>query len=177
MVAMETITKFLLEHNAIRTGDFVLTSGATSSYYVDVKTAMTDPVLLKSIADLITNTAVFDIVAGVAVGGIPLCVATSLSAGTPFAVIRADAKSHGLADTIIGDVKGHRVLLVEDVTTSGNSALYGVKEIRAAGGIVNTVITVVDRCQGADETLGKEGIRLVALATLDELLKLKGINV
>jgi len=177
MVAMQTITKLLLKHDAIRTGHFVLASGATSTYYVDVKTAMTNPILLKSIADSIANMAAFDIVAGVAVGGVPLCVASSLSAGTPFAVIRADAKDHGLADTIIGDVKGRRVLLVEDVTTSGNSALYGVKEIRAAHGIVDTVITVVDRGNGADETLGKEGIRLIALSTLDELLEQKGINV
>jgi orotate phosphoribosyltransferase len=177
MVTTKTITKLLLEHNAIRTGDFILASGATSSYYVDVKTAITDPILLKSIADSITKMAAFDIVAGVAVGGVPLCVATSLSAGTPFAVIRAGAKDHGLADTIIGDVKGRRVLLVEDVTTSGKSALYGVEEIRAAGGVVEMVITVVDRDNGAAETLRKAGIHLISLATLAELLEQKGIKV
>jgi len=177
MVTTKNITKLLLEHNAIRTGEFRLASGATSSYYVDVKAAITDPIVLKSIADSITEIAVFDIVAGVAVGGVPLCVATSLSAGTPFAIIRADTKGHGLSDTIIGDVKGRRVLLVEDVTTSGRSALYGIEEIRAAHGIVDTVISVVDRCNGAAETLGKEGIRLIALATLNELLEQKGINV
>ena len=176
MVTAKTITKLLIEHNAMLTGNFKLASGATSSYYIDVKTAITSPMLLKSIADSIAEMAEFDIVAGVAVGGVPLCVATSLATGTQFAIIRAEAKGHGIANTIIGDVKGRRVLLVEDVTTSGGSALYGVKEIRAAGGIVDTVITVVDRCQGADETLGKESIHLIALSTLDELLEQKGIK-
>jgi orotate phosphoribosyltransferase len=174
---METITKLLVEHNAIRTGNFVLASGATSTYYVDVKTAITAPIMLKTIADSIADMVVFDVVAGVAVGGIPLCVATSLSAGTPFAIIRANAKEHGLVDTVIGDVLGRRVLLVEDVTTSGSSALYGVEQIRASGGIVDTVITVVDRGNGADVALGKAGVSLVALVTLAELLEQKEINV
>ena len=177
MVVMEAITKLLLEHNAIRTGEFVLAAGATSTYYVDVKTAITDPIVLKTIADGIANIAVFDVVAGVAVGGVPLCVATSLSTGNPFVIIRSNVKDHGLADTVIGDVKGRRVLLVEDVTTSGSSALYGVEKIRAAGGIIDTVITVVDRDHGADGALGKEGVSLIALVTLTELLEQKGIKV
>ena len=177
MVVMETITKLLLEHNVVQTGDFVLASGSTSTYYVDVKTAITDPILLKTIADSIADMAVFDVVAGVAVGAVPLCVAVSLCAGTPFAIIRANVKDHGLADTVIGDVKDHRVLLVEDVTTSGSSALYGVEKIRASGGIVDTVITVVDRGHRADVALGREGVSLIALVTLDELLEQKRIKV
>ena len=173
----DSITTLLLEHNAIRTGHFVLASGATSTYYIDVKKAITDPILLKAIADLIPGMAKFDVVAGVAVGGVPLCVATSLSAGLPFAVIRAEAKGHGLADTIIGNVKGRRVLLVEDVTTSGKSALYGIEQIRASGGIIDTVITVVDRVQGADAALGEESVRLIALVTINELLEQKGVKV
>jgi orotate phosphoribosyltransferase len=177
MVVMETITKCLLEHNAIRIGNFVLASGATSPYYVDVKTAITAPIVLQTIADSIAEMAVFDVVAGVAVGGIPLCVATSLNTDAPFVIIRANVKEHGIPGTVIGDVKGRRVLLVEDVTTSGSSALYGVEKIRASGGIVDTVITVVDRGQGADVTLGREGVSLIALVTLAELLEQKGIKV
>ena len=176
MVVMEAITKCLLEHNAIRTGNFVLAAGTTSTYYVDVKTAITDPIVLKTIADSVAEMAVFDVVAGVAVGGIPLCVAISLTTGTPFVIIRANVKEHGLAEAVIGDVKGRRVLLVEDVTTSGSSALYGVEKIRASGGIVDTVITVVDRGQGADGALGREGVSLIALVTLAELLEQKGIK-
>lgn len=173
---METVTELLLEHNAIRIGNFVLASGATSTYYVDVKTAITDPRVLKAIADSISDMVAFDVVAGVAIGGIPLCVATSLSAGTPFVIIRANVKDHGLVDPVIGDVKARRVLLVEDVTTSGSSALYGVEKIRASGGIVDTVITVVDRDQGADIALGREGVSLIALVTLAELLEQRGIK-
>ena len=173
---METVTELLLEHNAIRIGNFVLASGATSTYYVDVKTAITDPRVLKAIADSISGMVAFDVVAGVAIGGIPLCVATSLSAGTPFVIIRANVKDHGLVDPVIGDVKARRVLLVEDVTTSGSSALYGVEKIRASGGIVDTVITVVDRDQGADIALGREGVSLIALVTLAELLEQRGIK-
>jgi orotate phosphoribosyltransferase (EC 2.4.2.10) len=73
---------------------------------------------------------------------------------------------------IIGDIKGRKVLLVEDVTTSGGSALYGVEQLREAGASVTTVMTVVDREQGAVEALAAVGVKLVPLVRVSELLDL-----
>jgi len=109
-------------------------------------------------------------VAGVAVGGVPLAVATSLAAQKPFAIIRAEEKDHGKKSLIIGDVKGKNILLVEDVTTSGGSALYGITTLREAGARADRVVTVVDREQGAEATLKKLAIDLCPLVRVSELL-------
>lgn len=164
------VAERLIAAGAIEFGEFTLASGAQSPYYVDIKTAMTDPALLGEIARAIVDRVQFEMVAGVAVGGVPLAVATSLECGRRCAIVRSQAKDHGKANLVIGDVRGRHVLLVEDVTTSGGSAVYGVEELRRAGATVNCVVTVVDREGGAEERLGTLGVRLVPLVRARELL-------
>lgn len=158
------IALLLREHGAVEYGDFTLSSGARSSYYLDVKSALTHPAVLAAVGEEIARTGPFDVVAGVAVGGVPLAVVTSLSSGKPYAIIRSTAKSHGKDGLIIGRVEGLRVLLVEDVTTSGGSVIGGIDALRSGGAIVDTVVTVVDREAGAAAALEKLGVRLHALA-------------
>ncbi|MDI6719391.1 MAG: orotate phosphoribosyltransferase [Methanomicrobiales archaeon] len=165
------IVKMLKERGAVRFGDFTLASGKKSSYYIDIKSALLDPVLLRRIGDRIAEACTFDVVAGVAVGGIPIAVATALSSGRPYAIVRREPKTHGRADLVIGEVAGKRVLLVEDVTTSGGSVLYGVRALRESGARVEQVVSVVDREQGAAAMLEKEGIRLHPLVRASELLR------
>ena len=165
------LVNLLIEHRAIEFGSFRLASGAQSNYYIDVKSAVTHPALLAAIAEAIAEKFEFDVIAGVAVGGVPLAVAVSLESSRPFAIIRSTEKSHGKKDAVIGEVKGRSVLLVEDVTTSGGSALYGVEALRASGARIDRVVTVVDREQGAAEMLEKYGIRLVPLVRVNELLQ------
>ncbi|MEM2124340.1 MAG: orotate phosphoribosyltransferase [Methanolinea sp.] len=159
------------EHGALEFGDFVLSSGERSPYYLDVKKVVTNPVALQRIGAIIAGAHEFDVVAGVAVGGIPLAVAVALAKQRPFAIVRKEEKGHGKAGRIIGDVGGRRVLLVEDVTTSGGSALDGVRALRAAGGTVELAVTGVDREAGAAARLAKEGVRLEALARASEILR------
>jgi len=168
---VNTIADLLLRHKAIEFGEFTLASGKKSLYYVDVKSAVTNPDLLVAIASAIAHAHTFDVVAGVAVGGIPLAVATSIIAKKPYAIIRAAERSHGKKDLIIGMVKDSNVLLVEDVTTSGGSALYGIGVLRAAGAQADRVVTVVDREQGAGEMLRQQGVRLLPLVKVSEILQ------
>jgi orotate phosphoribosyltransferase len=165
------LADLLIQYKAIEFGDFTLASGAKSRYYIDVKTAATHPDLLAAVAKVIAGAHTFDVVAGVAVGGVPLAVAVSLATKKPYAIIRAAEKSHGKKDVIIGSVSGKNVLLVEDVTTSGGSALYGIDALRAAGATADRVVTVVDRDQGAEAMLAGHGVRHCPLVTLRELLK------
>lgn len=165
------IAKILRENGAVEFGEFTLASGAKSNYYLDVKTAMTKPLVLSAIAKFIAGRFSFEVVAGVAVGGVPLATAVSLASGRPFAIIRSQEKSHGKGGKIIGHVEGRCVLLVEDVTTSGGSARYGAQSLREEGALVETVVTVVDREAGAAEMLGREGLSLVALARASEILE------
>jgi orotate phosphoribosyltransferase len=164
------IAELLKSHGAVEFGDFVLVSGKKSSYYMDIKSALTNPGVLEEIGREMAKKAPFDVVAGVAVGGVPLAVAVSLLSGTPFAIIRSSGKDHGKTGTIIGDVSGKNVLLVEDVTTSGGSALYGAGELRKGGARVEIVVTVVDRQEGAPEALARENLNLIPLCTAEELL-------
>jgi orotate phosphoribosyltransferase len=167
---VKELAKLLRDHGAIEFGSFTLASGELSSYYIDVKTAITDPDLLARIGAQIANLTDFDVVAGVAVGGVPIAVATSLASRRPYAIIRSREKDHGKAGAVIGDVSGRHVLLVEDVTTTGGSAIYGIRALRAAGAQIDHVITVVDREQGARARLREEGVSLSALVLASELI-------
>jgi orotate phosphoribosyltransferase len=164
------LASLLAEHGAVKYGDFILASGAKSRYYIDIKSILTQPEVLSRIGSGIAALAPFDVVAGVAVGGIPLAVAASLASGKPYAIIRKEEKGHGRAGLVIGDVRGKRTLLVEDVTTSGDSVLFGIRTLLEAGALVDTVVTVVDREQGAGAVLAKERVTLVAMARARDLV-------
>lgn len=165
------IAAMLRDSGAVIRGDFTLASGQKSDYYVDVKSSLTDPMILGSIAQEITAKCSFEVVAGVAVGAVPIAVAVSLASRKPYAIIRSLGKSHGKGSMIIGDVKGKEVLLVEDVITSGGSVLHGIDELRAGGAIADTVVTVVDRHVGGEAALRKRGVLLIALTSVEEILE------
>ncbi|HJJ96128.1 MAG TPA: orotate phosphoribosyltransferase [Methanocorpusculum sp.] len=164
------VLDLLIQYKAVEFGDFTLASGAKSKYYIDVKTAIMQPALLSEIAKEVAGHYTFDVIAGVAVGGVPLAVAVSLASGKPCAVIRAAAKDHGKSQMVIGDVAGKHVLLIEDVTTSGGSSKYGIDELRKAGAIVDAVVVVVDRDNGAEALLAADGVTLHPLVRASELL-------
>lgn len=173
-MVMPALQDLLVRYKAIEFGDFTLAFGAKSSYYIDVKSAVTHPDLLAAIADLVVQDYSFEVIAGVAVGGVPLAVAVSLAAKKPYAIIRSSEKGHGKKDPVIGDVRGRNVLLIEDVTTSGGSALYGIETLRAAGARADRVVTVVDREQGAGQHLKEHGVAIFPLVSVSELLKGRG---
>jgi len=163
------LAQLLASRGVVRHGDFVLASGARSKVYVDIKSALTDPGVLSAVALEIAGRCSFGAVAGVAVGGVPLAVAVSLAAGKPYIIVRSGEKGHGTGGRIIGEVRGGSTLLVEDVTTTGGSVLSAVRLLREAGAVVERVITVVDREEGAARALAAEGVELIALVTLAEL--------
>ncbi|HMA04613.1 MAG TPA: orotate phosphoribosyltransferase [Methanomicrobiales archaeon] len=167
---VKPLAALLAAHGAVRHGDFLLASGARSRVYVDIKSALTEPGVLSVLALEIAGRGSFEAVAGVAVGGIPIAVAVSLAAEKPYAIVRSGEKDHGTGGRIIGDVAGRSTLLVEDVTTTGGSVLAAVRLLRAAGARIDTVVTIVDREEGAAGALAAEGVTLVSLVTLAELL-------
>lgn len=166
----ETISleRDLTESGAVRFGRFTLASGATSDVYVDVKKAWTDPGRLRRIAHrLAERSGEAQALAGMELGAVPLVVATALETGKPYVVIRKAAKEHGTRARFEGELApGTRVVLLEDVTTSGGSVADSVAVLRAAGALVEKVVTVVDREQGAAEKLRSLGVRMEALTTL-----------
>ncbi len=161
----------LEESGAVKYGEFTLTSGKKSSYYVDIKKASTKPDILKEISKLMAKHADCDRIAGMELGAVPLATALSLETNIPFLMVRKKPRSHGTGSQIEGELKrGDKVLVVEDVTTTGGSSVETVKVLRQEGADVNIVITVVDRNEGARKALSKINVELIALVSAEDLI-------
>lgn len=168
------LMKLLKENEVIKFGKFTLASGKESDYYVDMKKAITDPEILQTIADLITlkikNDDV-DKVAGPALGAVPIATAVSLTSKKPLLMIRKEKKGYGTSKLIEGEVfENDNVIVVEDVTTTGNSLIKAINAIEDNQGVVKRAFVVVDRCEGAKENFNKIGVELEPLISIDEFL-------
>lgn len=166
----------LKECGAIKFGRFVLTSGAQSDYYIDIKKASTDPRILKLIAEEMKGYSKdHDLLAGMELGAVPLVVALALKTDIPYVIIRKEKREHGTGKQIEGgDVNRKRVLIVEDVTTSGGSVVKTIQILRENNAQVKKVLTVVDRESGTREQLQKLKVDFIPLITISEILKNKG---
>ncbi|CAM3391907.1 Orotate phosphoribosyltransferase [Stackebrandtia soli] len=153
------------------TGEFVLRSGATATEYFDKYLFEADPVLLSDIADALAPlTGEPDALAGLELGGVPIAVALSRVTGLPSLFVRKEAKPYGtrrLAEG--GEVEGRRLLIVEDVVTSGGQIIASVNALRDRGAVVERAICVIDREAGGPANLAEAGVELSALFTMTEL--------
>jgi orotate phosphoribosyltransferase len=171
----DKLIQHLKECGAIKFGRFVLTSGAISDYYIDIKKASTDPKILKLIAQQMSDyTKGYDMLAGMELGAVPLVVALALETGLPYVIIRKEKREHGTGKQIEGgEVKGKSVLIIEDVTTSGGSVVKTIQILRENNAEVEKVLVVVDRETGAREQLQKLEVEFIPLVTISEILKNK----
>ena len=167
----DDVLRTLLEAGAVRFGEFTLTSGEKSDVYIDVKRAWTRPARLDLLAQaLAARVGEADRLAGMELGAVPLVVAVALRTGHDYAILRKGARDHGTRQAFEGEIpNGARVLLIEDVSTTGGSSLRSVEILRAAGGVVDRALVVVDRESGARELLANAGVRLEPILTLSEL--------
>ena len=111
----DEIIELLTNCGAVKFGRFVLTSGAVSDYYIDIKKAVTNPKVLKKIAEaMVEYTNGYDVLVGMELGAVPLVVALSLKTNIPYAIIRKERKKHGTSKQIEGeDVKDKKFLLLK----------------------------------------------------------------
>lgn len=176
---VENIGKMLIDCGAIKFGDFTLTNGKDSRYYVDVKLAVTRPKILKLISSRIVmeimkrkKMKIADYIACIELGAVPLGTAVSLDTGIPLIIVRKTQKDHGLKNRIVGEFEQKNIaILVEDVTATGGSVINAANALRNEGLLVNIVISVVDRDEGAEENLNKEGLALISLVKAKTLLE------
>jgi orotate phosphoribosyltransferase len=170
---METssLVTLLREADAVRVGEFELAHGGTSDYYIDKYRFETDPACLSAIAEAFGARLGEETLGGVALGAVPLAAATGIAADRPYVIVRKEAKSHGTGNRIEGQLAdGERVVVLEDITTTGQSALDAVEALREAGAVVERVLVVVDREEGAEDLLSDHGVELDALVTASALL-------
>jgi orotate phosphoribosyltransferase len=171
----------LLRQRSLKRGEFVLASGKHSSYYIDARlTTMSGEGQL-----MIGRVGLLELhahgwhpthVGGLTLGADPVAYAiahTAAVSGRPIDAftVRKEAKAHGTGRLIEGaDLKGAKVVVVEDVITTGDSARRAIRAVTEAGATVLGVLAVVDRNEGGRETLESEGYGVIALATSNELL-------
>jgi len=168
----------LIKQRSYREGEFVLASGKKSNFYLDMKPTMFHPEGANLLAELVLDKlseANVDYVGGMAVGAIPLVTAvTVLSARTPRPLpgffVRKEAKDHGTKRRVdaVADLHGKNVAILEDVTTTGDSAMQAVEAATAAGAQVVLVLSLVDRGEGAVEFYKAKGIPFAWLFHLNE---------
>jgi orotate phosphoribosyltransferase len=154
------------------TGDFTLRSGAKSHEYFDKYLFEADPGLLKAIAEALVPLVPsgIDALAGLEMGGIPLATMLSQFTGLPVLFVRKKAKDYGTCKIAEGGlVSGRKLLIVEDVVTSGGAILDAAQALRAEGAQLAKVLCVIDRESGGTANLAKVQLDLSPLFTMSEL--------
>lgn len=158
-----------LKKTALLEGEFTLRSGRKSRYYLDKYLFETQPTLLRELAKRFAQYADerIDRIAGAELGAVALATATALETGKPFVIVRNAKKvGYGTGKLIEGKLEaGERVLLVEDVATSGGQAIEAVKTLRDAGATVDRIVVAIDRLEGARESIESAGLHFESLFT------------
>jgi orotate phosphoribosyltransferase len=161
-----------VKETAYLTGTFTLRSGRTSNYYLDKYRFETQPDILKYLGEAFAGhvTPQTTRIAGAELGGIALAAAASLASGRPFVIVRNQKKDYGTSKLFEGLLeKGDRILLVEDIATTGGQVLEAAKQLAAAGATVERIVAVIDRLEGARENIEGAGFAFDALITSDDL--------
>jgi orotate phosphoribosyltransferase len=170
------LVDMLKETGAVKFGDFTLSSGRKSKYYVDKYVFETNPVCLEAIGERIAKMVPPGVqkLAGIEIGSIPLAAIASVKSGMPFVIVRKAQKGYGTNKLIEGVYRqGEKVFVVEDVVTTAKGALGAIHTLRDAGLAVDSMVCVVDREEGGRESLEKEGVRVTSLVKARELLGYK----
>ncbi len=170
----EILLDGLLDTGCFRLGEFVLKSGTVSPFYVDLRRIGSSPSLLrlaaKAYAGMIADVE-FDRIAGIPVAGLPLATALCLEIDKPLVIPRPERKGHGTGNRVEGEFQaGERVLLLDDLITTGGAKLEAAEVLRDAGLIVEHLVVLLERGAVGRGDMEKAGIELHAFSQLGEFL-------
>ena len=157
---------------ALLKGDFLLSSGTRSSYYLDKYLFETKPDLLRDVTTQLLNLVPdgVDRLAGPELGAVPLVACMSLVGNLPYVIVRKQPKAYGTGRHFEGQIAvGDRVVLIEDVITSGGQALAAADHLRKFGVQLDLVICVLDRGEGAGLKFAERDLELLPLFTSFQL--------
>lgn len=174
MVDLDSIGLRLFDIGAVRFGKFVLASGRQSPIYVDLRLLVSAPELLHDVAlgySSIMDKLTYDLIAAIPYAGLPIGTAVSLARREPMIFPRKTAKSYGTGKQIEGKWEvGQKVIVVEDLVTSGGNALEGLVAMKAAGLVGEDIVVLIDREQGGRQAIEERGYRLHSVFTMSQLL-------
>ena len=160
---------------ALLRGTFTLRSGKTSNYYLDKYRFSTRPDILRTLGAMFATRLPAGVtkLAGAELGGIPLVTAASLASGLPCVFVRNRKKDYGTAQQLEGELAAtDRLVLLEDVATTGGQILEAAEVLTATGATIATIIATIDREEGARANIESAGYAFDALFTASELLAL-----
>ncbi len=153
-------------------GDFTLRSGRKSKYYLDKYLFETQPDILKALGEMFAGYVggATTLIAGAELGGVSLAAAASMVSGKPFVIIRNAKKEYGTSKPFEGKMTdADRVLVVEDIATTGGQVLEAAKLIQGIGAKVERIVCVIDRQEGARENIEGAGFVFDSLFTKADL--------
>lgn len=168
----------LIQQKALRRGDFTLASGRKASYYLDCRLITLDSVGARLVAEAMLDALAGDmpdLVGGLAVGADPITGALVALAGLrdmPLrgVIVRKEAKGHGTGKFVEGPYQsGESIVVLEDVVTTGGSALTAIERCEQVGLSVRRVLAIVDRLEGGRDALDERGYDLTTLLTVRDL--------
>jgi len=158
---MKQVGILLIKNNAIKFGDYILTSGKRSPYYIDLRLTISSPITMDWIANSLTRIILNEIgkekidrILGVPTAGVPFATVVSQKLGIPLIYYRQARKEHGVRKKIEGILeRNDRVLIIDDLITTGESVIEAAEVVRDQGGVVNELVVLLDREQGGRERL------------------------
>lgn len=165
---------FLQESGAIKFGNFKLSSGKDSAYYIDLRLVPSFPhqfrKMVKSVQNLISDTIgldSFDYIASVPTSGLVIASALAMETVKPLIYIRQKPKDYGTGSLIEGKIPaGSRVVLIDDVGTTGHSLLNAIKALKEAKVMVDSAFVIINRLEGARENLEAEEVKLYEITDI-----------
>lgn len=166
----------LLYSKCVRLGSFKLKSGLISPIYLDLRRLVTHPAVMKLVAKeyaalLASMNIKYDRLCGLPYAALPIATAVSLETGKPLIYPRREAKEYGTKATIEGDFnKGDRVVIIDDLVTTGETKIEAIEKLQSAGLQVVSIVVLIDREQGATKFLGDRGYDFRAVTNLTKLL-------
>ena len=168
---------FLYKNDIIKFGDFTLASGKDSSYYIDLRLVPSFPhqfrKMIKNLQNLIIEKIGldnFDSLASVPTGGLVVASALAIETVKPLIYVRNKPKEHGTTKSIEGKISsGMKVIMVDDVMTTGISVLNGIKQLKESNLSISNVFVLINRLEGADKALNEIGVQTHQLTDILEI--------
>lgn len=158
---MKQVGILLIKNNAIKFGDYILASGKKSPYYIDLRQTISSPTTMDWIGNSLTRIVLNEIgknridkILGVPTAGVPFATVVSQKLGIPLIYYRQARKEHGVRKKVEGILeRNDRVLIIDDLITTGESVIETAEVIRDQGGVVNELVVLLDREQGGQQRL------------------------
>jgi orotate phosphoribosyltransferase len=167
----DDFSKMLVRTGALQFGMFTLSGGRISPYYLDLRVIPSFPDAFHICSDLLAKNAKsiegIDKIGGIPTGGLPWAAVLAYALSKPLVYTRKDSKLHGREKTVEGILTpGDKVLLIDDVITTGKNILNALQSIRGEGGVVENALVLLDRQEGGEKHLMKEGVKLHSVAKI-----------